>query len=226
MGTSTSTVPYALSLTITGTSGTISHTASTTLLVNMAPPAGLTATAGDAQVSLSWPASVGANGYHVKRAQIDGGPYETFACPSGTSVVDSGLINGTTYYYTVSATYTGGPVAGGESATSVQASATPQGSTAPPAPPTGLNARSNKPGTIDLQWVQSPTPGVTNNSVYRRNPITGETATYTNLSANTSFRDSNVSHGVRYCYTVTAINANVKPNLESGPSNESCATTK
>jgi hypothetical protein len=36
MQTSTSTVPYALSLTITGTSGTITHTASTTLLVNLA----------------------------------------------------------------------------------------------------------------------------------------------------------------------------------------------
>src|SRR4029453_4084639 len=94
MRTSTSTVPYALSLTITGTSGTISHTASTTLLVNLAPPAGLTANAGDAQVSLSWPASVGASGYHVKRAMVDGGPYETFACPSGTGVVDSGLVNG------------------------------------------------------------------------------------------------------------------------------------
>ena len=129
MQTSTSTVPYALSLTITGTSGTISHTASTTLLVNLAPPAGLTAIAGDAQVSLSWPASVGASGYHVKRARVDGGPYETFACPSGTSVVDSGLVNGTTYYYTVSAAYTGGPDAGGESANSVQVSATPQGGT-------------------------------------------------------------------------------------------------
>jgi Galactose oxidase-like, Early set domain/Divergent InlB B-repeat domain/PKD domain len=129
MRTSTSTVPYALSLTITGTSGTISHTASTTLLINLAPPAGLTATAGDAQVSLSWPASVGASGYHVKRAMVDGGPYETFACPSGTSIVDTGLVNGTTYYYTVSGAYTGGPDAGGESANSVQVSATPQGGT-------------------------------------------------------------------------------------------------
>ena len=134
MQTSTATVPYALSLTITGTSGTITHTASTSLLVNLAPPAGLTAVAGDAQVSLSWPASVGANGYHVKRGRVDGGPYETFACPSGTSVVDSGLVNGTTYYYTVSAAYTGGQNAGGESANSVQVSATPMGP--PPATPT------------------------------------------------------------------------------------------
>jgi cellulose 1,4-beta-cellobiosidase len=223
MQTSTSTVPYALSLTITGTSGTISHTASTTLLVNLAPPAGLTANATDAQVSLSWPASVGATGYHVKRANIDGGPYETFACPSGTSVVDSGLINGTTYYYTVSAAYTAGPNAGGESANSVQASATPQGSTVL-APPTGFNARSNKPGTIDLQWVQSTTPGVTSNGVYRRLMNGGSyptSPTYT-INANTSFRDSHVSRGVSYCYKVTAINA----NGQSGPSNESCASTK
>ena len=131
MQTSTATVPYALSLTITGTSGTITHTASTSLLVNLEPPSGLTAVAGDAQVSLSWPASVGANGYHVKRARVDGGPYETFACPSGTSIVDSGLVNGTTYYYTVSAAYTSGQNGGGESADSVQVSATPMG---PPQP--------------------------------------------------------------------------------------------
>jgi cellulose 1,4-beta-cellobiosidase len=221
------TVPYALSLTITGTSGTISHTASTTLLVNLAPPAGLTATAGDTQVTLSWQASLGANGYHVKRAQIDGGPYETFACPSATSFTDTGLINGTTYYYTVSAAYTGGPDAGGESANSVQASATPQAA-GPPAPPTGLITRSNKPGTIDLQWVQSTTPGVTSNGVYRQNSdgTYPTKPTYT-FSANTSFRDSQVMRGVSYCYKVTAINANGQSGpLESGPSNESCARTK
>src|SRR5262249_15958260 len=101
--TATSAVPYALSLTTTGPSGTISHTASTTLLVNLATPVGLSATAGNGQVSLSWQASIGANGYHVKRGKIDGGPYETFACPSGTTVVDTGLVNVTTYYYTVAA---------------------------------------------------------------------------------------------------------------------------
>src|SRR5699024_2746902 len=36
MNTTTSTAPYALSLTVTGTSGTITHTGSTTLLVNLA----------------------------------------------------------------------------------------------------------------------------------------------------------------------------------------------
>ena len=126
MNTTTSTVPFALSLTINGTSGTLTHTTSTTLLVNLAPPASLTATPGDAQVSLSWPASTGANGYHVKRAAVSGGPYVGIACPTGTSYVDTGLTNGTTYYYVVSASYTGGPDAGGESADSSEASTKPQ----------------------------------------------------------------------------------------------------
>ncbi len=126
MNTTASTVPFALSLTITGTSGALTHTTSTTLLVNLAPPASLTATPGDAQVSLSWAASIGASGYHVKRSSTSGGPYVGIACPTGTSYVDTGLTNGTTYYYVVSASYTGGPDAGGESADSSEASTTPR----------------------------------------------------------------------------------------------------
>ena len=109
MNTTASASPYALSLTITGTAGTISHTAATTLLVNLQPPASLTATAGNAQVSLSWPASLGASSYTVQRALVSGGPYVTVGCPTTTSYTDTGLTNGTTYYYVVSAAYTGGP---------------------------------------------------------------------------------------------------------------------
>src|SRR6516162_995013 len=162
MQTSTASVPYALSLTITGTSGTITHTASTTLLVNLEPPAGLTAVAGDAQVSLSWPASVGASGYHVKRATVDGGPYATFVYPSGTSIVDSGLVNGTTYYYTVSAAYTGGQNAGGESANSVQVSATPMGNPPPTPTPTPTPTPSAIPTpTATATFTPTATPSAT-----------------------------------------------------------------
>ncbi|MCZ4141764.1 cellobiohydrolase, partial [Escherichia coli] len=40
-------------------------------------PASLTATAGNGQVTLSWSASSGATGYHVKRATNASGPYAT-----------------------------------------------------------------------------------------------------------------------------------------------------
>lgn len=126
MNTTTSTAPYALSLTVTGTSGTITHTSSTTLLVNLAAPSNLTVTANSAgQIALSWPTSVAASSYHVKRSLVSGGPYVTVACTTSSSYTDSAVTIGTTYYYVVSAAYTANPDAGGESADSGEASATP-----------------------------------------------------------------------------------------------------
>jgi hypothetical protein len=126
MNVATSATPYALSLTVTGTAGTISHAASTTLLVDLAAPPTLTATPGNTQVVLSWGPTAGATSYHVKRAPAPGGPYVTVGCPTSTSYTDSGLTNGVTYYYVVSAAFTAGTNAGGESPDSVEASATPQ----------------------------------------------------------------------------------------------------
>ena len=85
-----------------------------------ATPTGLTATAGNAQVSLAWNASSGATSYNVKRATTSGGPYTKVASPTSTSDTDSGLTNGVTYYYVVSAVSSAG-----ESANSAQVSATP-----------------------------------------------------------------------------------------------------
>jgi hypothetical protein len=67
-------------------------------------PTGLTATSGqNAQVPLSWSASSGATSYNVKRSLVSGGPYARVASPTTTSYTDAGLINGTTYFYAVSA---------------------------------------------------------------------------------------------------------------------------
>jgi hypothetical protein len=224
MNTTTSTVPWAVSLTITGTSGTLTHTASTTLLINLAPPGSLTATAGDTQVSLSWPGSIGATSYHLKRANASGGPYVNIACPAGTSYVDTGLTNGTAYYYAVSAAFGGNPNAGGESADSSEASATPQGGPPPaPAPPSNLTAKATKPGTINLQWVQSSTTGVAQNSIYRRTSDGSYPSTpVAKINATTSYRDTSLLRRTTYCYVVTATTA----NGESAGSNEACAMTK
>src|SRR5450631_3786172 len=96
-------------------------------------PAAVVATAGDGQISLAWTASAGASGYQVKRASAGGGPFSIIAAPTSAFYADTGLANGSTYYYVVSALGSAG-----ESADSIQASATPAG-TAPvaaaPGPP-------------------------------------------------------------------------------------------
>jgi len=71
-------------------------------------------------VSLTWNASSGATSYHVKRATVSGGPYTTVGSPTSTSFTDTGLTNGTTYFYVVTAVNSAG-----ESGNSNQASATP-----------------------------------------------------------------------------------------------------
>jgi hypothetical protein len=67
-------------------------------------PTDLSATPGNAQVNLSWTATPGATGYIVRRATVNGGPYADIAAPAVSAFADTGLNNGTTYYYVVSAT--------------------------------------------------------------------------------------------------------------------------
>ena len=70
------------------------------------PANGLSAAAGDDLVSLVWNTANRATGYNVKRATTSGGPYSilaTGANVSGTNYTDSTALNGTTYYYVVSA---------------------------------------------------------------------------------------------------------------------------
>jgi hypothetical protein len=81
----------------------------------------LTATAGNAQVVLNWNAASGATSYSVLRSTVSGSGYAAVNSNiSGTTFTDTGLSNGTTYYYVVTATNVGGT-----SANSTQASAKP-----------------------------------------------------------------------------------------------------
>jgi fibronectin type 3 domain-containing protein len=69
------------------------------------PPAGLTATAGNNQVALSWSAVPGATGYDVYRGTASGG--ETLLASGNnigtSSFTDTSAVNGTQYFYYVTA---------------------------------------------------------------------------------------------------------------------------
>jgi hypothetical protein len=87
-----------------------------------AAPAMLSATAGNAMVSLNWSASANATGYNIRRSITDGSGFSLIASNlATTNYLDITATNWTTYYYVATAVG-----AGGESAFSPEVSATPQ----------------------------------------------------------------------------------------------------
>jgi subtilisin family serine protease/subtilase family serine protease len=87
-----------------------------------ATPSGVTALGGDRQVRLNWSEAAGASTYRVKRSATSGGPYTVVISNlKARQFTDTGLVNGTTYYYVVS-----GVNVLGEGAPSTEVSATPQ----------------------------------------------------------------------------------------------------
>ncbi|GGF78973.1 hypothetical protein GCM10010912_25030 [Paenibacillus albidus] len=66
------------------------------------------ATAGDKVVNLSWNNVAAADSYTVKRATASGGPYTAVASVTQATYNDVSVVNGTTYYYVISASNTVG----------------------------------------------------------------------------------------------------------------------
>jgi len=112
-----------------------------------APPSGLTATPGNAQVSLGWQSSPESLGCLVYRSTTSGGPYQCIGATPTFNFTDLGVTNGVTYYYVVTAlgVY-------GESGPSNEASAMPQ------APDFTLDA---SPPSLSILQGQSGTASVT-----------------------------------------------------------------
>jgi fibronectin type 3 domain-containing protein len=162
-----------------------------------AAPTGLQATAGNAQVSLTWTASTGATSYHVKRATSSGGPYTQISAPTGANFTDTGLVNGTAYFYVVSALNSAG-----EGANSTQASATPAAPATHPAAPTSLQATAGN-AQVNLTWTAS-----TSATSYHVKRSTTSGGSYTQVAAptTTSDTDTGLTNGTTYYYVVSALN--------------------
>ena len=164
----------------------------------LAAPTGLTATAGNAQIALSWTSVSGASSYNVKRATVTGGPYTTVASGvTATSYTNTGLTNGTAYYYVLSAVN-----AAGESANSAQVSATPQ-ATPPPAAPTGLTATAGN-AEVALAWTAS--TGASSYNVKRATVTGGPYTTVASGITATGYTNTGLTNGTVYYFVVSAAN--------------------
>jgi fibronectin type 3 domain-containing protein len=96
---------YDTSLNEGDNSSEASATPETVDTVAPAAPTGLVAVAGDGEVSLSWDANGESDlsGYKVYRSTTSGGPYTEIADVVANAYMDAAVVNGTTYYYVVTA---------------------------------------------------------------------------------------------------------------------------
>jgi len=182
-----------------------------------AVPAGLQATPGPGQISLSWSAVANPTTYNVYRASSAGqegsNPYKTGV--STTSFTDVTPVIGATNFYQVTAVN-----AAGESGKSDEASALPQ-AVPPPAPPTNLVASLNGPN-VRLTWVQSTSSGAVGTNVYRAT-AGGAYAKVASLTNTTGYTDNQVSARTSYSYVVRAVD---RSGVESGASNAATVVTR
>jgi hypothetical protein len=105
-------------------------------------PDGLTVTAGNGTASLTWNPVPGAPTYNIMRSTVSGAETLHDTVIARTNYTDNGLMNGTTYYYTIVATNSYG-----SSPSSAEASATPSGPVEAPYGGTPWPI----PGTVELE---------------------------------------------------------------------------
>jgi regulation of enolase protein 1 (concanavalin A-like superfamily) len=170
-------------------------------------PANVSVIPGDSQIIINWSAAPLATSYNVKRSLTPGGPYTTVGTPSATTFTDTGLANGTTYYYVIS-----GVDVAGEGSNSSEVSGKPN------IPVTGLTATGGT-NQISLSW--NSLAGASSYTVRRSATAGGPYTIIASGVTGTTYIDGTLPNSQKYFYVVTG----VLPGGDSGLSNEATAIT-
>lgn len=160
-------------------------------------PASLTATGGDAQVTLTWSAVDGADSYNLYWSTTAAVTKETGTKITGVTspYAHTGLANGSTYYYVVTAVGGGGEGKASNVATVTLAPAAP----AAPTVAAGL-------GETTVTWAT--TAGATSYNLYWSTSAGVTPATGTKIEAAVSpYVHTGLTPGLAYYYVVTGVNA-------------------
>ncbi|MDQ8737268.1 pectinesterase family protein [Paenibacillus sp. LHD-38] len=161
-------------------------------------PAGLRATARNAQLELEWNAVPNAVSYELKRSSSASGPFETIMSKiTDTSYRLGSVPNDESFYYVVSA-----KSVGGEGPNSEPISATAY---APPGTPKAVLHEGT--GYIDLSWTDV---GADSYIVKRAAKADGPFEIIADDIAAASFKDSEAAEGTPYYYKVLAVRAGVQ----------------
>ncbi len=169
-------------------------------------PSNVSALGGDALITITWDSVSNATSYNLYwSTSNDVSVLDTQIGSVTSPYVHTGLTNGTTYYYVITAVNSGG-----ESSASPEASATPQ--VAPPVSPTNVTAT---PGDSQVVINWDLVLGATSYNIYWStnpgislldNPIVNATRPYTH---------GGLINDTTYYYVVTAENAGGESNVSS-----------
>jgi hypothetical protein len=176
----------------------------------------LTITPGDNSAALSWTSSAAVYDVFRNETGCNAGFTKIASGTSATSLTDTGVANGLTYFYQVTAFPSGNEACA--SAPSTCVSVTPAGGVCvPPAAPASLTATAGA-GNVALAWAS--VSGATEYHV-ERSTTSGGPYTQIATATGTTFTDTAVTVGTTYFYVVRAANS---ATCESGNSPEASAT--
>lgn len=181
---------------------------------DITPPTVPVATAtltGVRQITLTWTASTdlgsGVASYSVQRSRS--GPEGPWGAPTdgltNTTLVESSLNEGSTYYYQVRAVDNAGNISAWSATTSESVPTSTD--TTPPTDPSNLRATANSSSQITLTWTESSdTSGIASYSVQRS--TTSTTGPWTSVGTGitaTTFTNTGLTASTTYYYQVRAV---------------------